>query len=179
VPVNDDPIASLTAWPINLNIGGRQYTIPAEPASTWLLALLDEFGSFEAVIEMFSVADKAQIEQDVIDGTLDEQDKTKAFRDAVEIAAGRPWWVVVNYLNLLRGFWARFHGRILISGLNPEQVSLGAYLDAAHYAFIENRDEQAAQKILNFLETPPPGLEIELDEDVEGDTFLAMLNQSR
>jgi hypothetical protein len=179
VPVKTDPIASLTAWPVDVAIGGKVYVVPPLPAAQWMILLLDEFGSFDTVIEVLSVTDRAEIEQGVIDGTVDDKDMEQAFRDVVEVAAGRPWWVVLNYLNLIQGFWSRFHGRILLSGLDPERVSFGAYLDAAHYSFIEGRDEQGIQKIINFLETPPPGYEIELDQETESETFLAMMNQQR
>ena len=179
MPVVTDPLASLTTWPVNFSLGGRNYTIPGLPASVWLMVLLEEFGTFEQVVELLPMQSKAQIEQDIIDGAIDHQEKEQTFRDAVEVVAGRPWWVVLNYLNLISSFWSRFHGRILLSGLDVEKVPLGAYLDAAHFAFIEGRDEQNTQKIINFLETPPPGFDIELDEQSEGDTFLAMMNQSR
>lgn len=179
MPGRVDPTSSLASWQIDIAIGTHLYSIAPHPASDWLIALLDDFGSFDAVIELLSVKDRAAIEQDVIDGKVDITEKTKAFQEAVEVAGGRPWWQIINYLNLARGFWGRFHGRVLAAGLTPDTVSFAAYLDALYFAFIENRDEQATQKIINFLETPPPGLEVELDEDVEGDTFLAMLNQQR
>lgn len=179
MPVATDPLASLTSWPVDFALAGRHYTIPGQSAAQWLMVLLEEFGSFEPVIELLPVEHKAQIEQDIIDGAIDHQEKEQTFRDVVEVVAGRPWWVVLNYLNLISSFWSRFHGRILLSGLDVEKVPLGAYLDAAHFAFIENRDEQSIQKIINFLETPPAGFDIELDEQSEGDTFLAMMNQAR
>jgi hypothetical protein len=179
VPAHADPLASLGPCPIDVAVGGKYYTIPAEPASRWLAILLDDFGTFASIIDLLSVPEKADIEQDIIDEKIEPGDLERAFQDAVEVASGRVWWVVLNYLSLAQGFWARFHGRILTSGMNIEQVSLGAYLDAMHYTFIEGRDEQALQKILNFLDTPPPGVKIDLDEDVEGQTFLSMLNSSR
>lgn len=178
MPVETDPLASLASWPVEFKLDGWAYSIAPQPATTWLIAILEEFGSFAPVIELLSESDRARIEQAVIDEQISEQELEEVFRDVVEAVAGRPWWVVLNYLNLIRSFWARFHGRILF-GLNPELVPLGAYLDAAHYVFIEGRDEQTVQKIINFLETPPPGLLIELDQESEGDTFLAMMNQTR
>lgn len=179
MPVHADPIASLTTWPVELVIAGHQYTLPAKPAADWLIALIDDFGSFAQLIDMLTVEEKAAIEQALIDGQIEEGELEQAFRDAVEAVAGRPWWVVLNYLNLLLGAWPRFHGRILSAGLDPCQVSLGAYLDVAHFSFIDGREESAVQKITNFLETPPSGFSIELDEESEGETFLAMLNQGR
>lgn len=174
-----DPLASLEPCGIDVSLGGLIYTIPPVPASKWLSALFDDFGSFSGVIELLTVADRAAIEQQIIDGTIAAEDMEAVFHDAVEVASGRTWWVVINYMNLARGFWARFHGRVLASGMNPDKVSFGAYLDAIHFAFIEGREEQGIQKITNFLETPPPGVKIDLDEDSEGETFLAMLNGSR
>lgn len=179
MPVAVDPLASLTTWPVEFFLGGRQYTIPPHPAARWLVAILDELGSFEAVVELLPVPDKAELEQAIIDGVIEEQVKEETFRDAVEAVAGRPWWMVINYGNLLRTFWGRFHGRLLLSGLDPERVSLGAYLDAFYASLVEGKDEQVTQKINNFLETPPMGFEVELDEESEGDTFLAMMNQGR
>lgn len=178
MPVRSDPLASLASWPVDIYLGGNTYEIPPLPAATWLRALLEDFGSLEPVIELFSIPAKAEIEQAIIEGELETEELRDALRDAIEVVAGRPWWVVLNYLNILSGFWTRFHGRILF-GLDPERVSFGAYLDAAHYAFIENGDAAAVQKVNNFLESPPPGVTIELDEDAESDTFLAMLNQQR
>lgn len=179
MPVHADPIASLTTWPVEFFLAGQEYVIPARPAADWLIALLDDYGSFTQVIEMLDVEEKAQIEQAVIDGKVEDGELEQIFRDAVEAASGRSWWVVINYLNLLQGAWSRFHGRILMAGLNPEEVSLGAYLDAAHFSFIDGKDESGVQRINNFLETPPPGVKVELDDEAEGQTFLAMLNQGR
>lgn len=179
MPVPVDPLASLTTWPVEFFLNGQEYTIPAQPAANWLIALLEDYGMFTPIIEMMTVEEKAAIEQALIDGKIGDGELEQVFRDAAEAVAGRPWWVVLNYLNLLQGAWARFHGRILLSGLNPEMVSLGAYLDAAHFSFIEGKDESSIQKINNFLETPPTGITIELDDEAEGETFLAMLNQGR
>ncbi len=179
MPVHADPIASLTSWPVELVVAGREYTLPAKPATDWLIALIEDFGSFVQLIDMLTIEEKAEIELAVIEGQVEDGELERVFRDAAEAVAGRPWWVVINYLNLLQGAWPRFHGRILSSGLDPSTISLGAYLDAAHYAFIEGREDSAIQKITNFLETPPPGFSIELDEESEGETFLAMLNQGR
>lgn len=179
MPASADPLASLTLWPVDVVIGGKVYSIPPTVASGWLLALYEEFGTFDTIIELLPIGQKSELEQDVIDDKITYQEREEAFRDAVEVVAGRPWWQVLNYLNLIRGHWARFHGRLLMSGLDPDRVSLGAYLDAAHYSFIANLDEQQAQKIQNFLDTPPPGVEIEIDQDAEGQTFLSMLNSQR
>lgn len=179
MPPEIDPLASLTTWPIEFVLGDHLYVIEPQPATGWLLRLLDELGSFESIIELLPIRDKAQIEQDIIDEIVTDGDVEQTFRDAVEAVAGRPWWMVLNYLSLAKSFWSRFHGRALMSGLDPAKVSLGAYLDALYFAFIEGRENEALQKINNFLETPPAGLGIELDEEAEGDTFLAMMNQAR
>lgn len=179
MPVAHDPIASLEAWPIEFTLGGKDYTIPPQPAARWLAVMLEEVGQFEAVVELLSLDQKAQLEQDLIDEVFTHQEKEETFRDVVEAVAGRPWWMVLNYVVLAKAFWARFHGRVLMSGLDINRAPFGAYLDALHYAFIEGRDEQSLQKITNYLETPPAGMAVELDEQTEGDTFLAMMNQSR
>lgn len=174
-----DPSASLRCEPVTLILDkGGSLHIPALPAADWLAALFEEFGSLEPLRNLLDEPSRDRLDEAIMDGLTDWNEMTGAFMDAVTATGGRPWWQVFLLLNLLRSQWSKFHGRIVLSGLDLERVPLAAYLDAALAVLLDGKDEGSQQKVLNYLETPPTGIKIELDEEEESNTFLALMNSS-
>lgn len=174
-----DPSASFRCEPVTLTLDkAGSLHIPALPAADWLAALFEEFGSLEPIRDLLDEPSRERMDEAIMEGTTDWNEITGAFMDALTATAGRPWWQVFLQLNLMRSQWGRFHGRIVLSGLDVERVPLAAYLDAGMHALLEGKDDVSQQKIRNYLDTPPAGIKIELDEDEESATFLALMNSS-
>lgn len=176
--VDVDPVASLKIWSVDVITPVGTFKIPPLPANMWLIAIYESWGSFERIIDLLKYDDRTRLEDAVLEGRLEEGQLYVAVTEAITVAAGRPWWQAINLLDLLRGDWSRLHGKTL-KGFDPARFSLAAYLDRAYSAVIELTDEKSRQKVDGFIETPSPGMKIELNEAQEGETFLAMLNSSR
>lgn len=173
-----DPIASLKLWPVKLVTPVGTFHIPALPATDWLHVLFEEWGSFGRMADLLRYADRVRLEDAILEEKLLEEDLYNLFTDALTVAAGRPWWQALILLGLAKGDWSKIHGRVL-DGFDPTKASLSAYLDRVYFAIVEHAEPKGRQRIDSYIETPPAGVKIELDEDQESASFLAMLNQPR
>jgi hypothetical protein len=173
-----DPVASLRLWPVNIVTPAGTFSIPALPATDWLYVLFDDWGNLNRLADLLRYPDRVRLEDAIFDEHLTHEDLFAAFTEALAVAGGRPWWQTFLLLGLAKGDWSKVHGRVL-EGFDPGKVSLSAYLDRVYFALVEHADPKGRQRVDSYLETPPVGLKIELDEEKESNAFLAMLNQGR
>lgn len=174
-----DPIASLRVWPVTLNLGDAGlFRIEARTAADWLEALFETLGSLDPILDLMEPEDRDRLDEAIFQGETTSGEVMDCLMDALTQVSGRPWWQTFLMLGMLRAEWSRFHGRVLRGGLDPQRVSLAAYLDAVYSAFVEGLDQQGRQGVHNQITTPPPGLPIEIDESEEEATFLSMMNSS-
>lgn len=166
-----DPAAALRCWAIDVDLGGRTYTIEARPAADWLLAVL---GPRTDIVPGL-IGDPGDLDDLIADGTVDSDELRQAAQDAVAAASGMKWWVAEHMAQLAASTWV---GReVLLSGLDPAAVSLGAYLGACYHAAARNMNQEQRTKFDLDLTQPPTGVEPEewFDEDEAAAGFMAAL----
>lgn len=172
-----DPIASLAPMPVIVELGGRDYTIPALPAIDWLRILLEEgFSALEVLPGLLAPEDAIILEDQLALEEVSLNAVNDAALDAITIASGRDWWFSVRFLAVARASWDVIGGTIARLGVDAQKVSLAAWIDAAYHIAREaiSSGKEGQQNLIRFiseLEAPPTGHESEFDEEFEALAF--------
>lgn len=172
--MNIEAAAILRCWRIDVDVGNAVYTIPALPAVHWLQAIL-EGSHFDVVPGLLRDEDGADIDDQLIAGTLDHEEIRAAARAAITAASGMKWWTAQRLAYASLSTWVG--GELLLRGVDPERVSLGGYLAAAYRAVTRTADEKQRLRIDSDLERPPLGVSPEewFDEDEAAARFEAAM----
>jgi len=150
--VSRDPRASLSPTEITVTAGPATATIPASPAAVWLDALLDpdnivvedDRGTVRASRILDRVLRTLAGDRFIGDvfgaiaaGDCDYGVLDDAAQDLLSEASGRPWFEVVNLCVVITASWKQVGGLLVLRGLDPERLSLAAWLDGAHQVLRE------------------------------------------
>jgi hypothetical protein len=170
--VRFDPAASLKCWTVDVHAADRRYTIPALRATPWLLAVLE--GSPLAVVPGL-LADETALDDLLLDGLIDVAELTAAAHAAVEAAAGVRWWVAERLTASIAG--TALGGELVLRGVDPDRVSLGAYLLAGWRRAVTLMSERDRFRWEAELERPPAGVSVDEAYDAaEGEAlFMAAM----
>lgn len=175
-PIEADPEASLSAQPIEVELLGRVWTIPALPAEDWLKLLWTEPLDYDAIFPGLADAD-----EDIIDGLLDGQitsdEVFEVAMEMIEIASGFKWWFTIKLAAQAKAGWSRIGGMLLLRGIIPSEVSLGAWCSALLALCIQNMEPSKAVEFIAELNSPPPQY-AHLTQEDDGAAFLAAMRQT-
>jgi hypothetical protein len=174
-----DPAASLSLFPVEFEVGGHGFTVPAHPARRWVEMLLANDLLLMMAPEPEGFVDDAQarrMEELLLDGEVAMDDLRAALQEALGVVAGRDWWEAVGLVFTVtaEANWARLNGHLVLGGVDAGSLPFGAWLDAAMFLATQHMDEKQLGRFLGVLQTPP--VEVGLDEEREAQAFLAMLN---
>ncbi len=185
-PTNPDPLASLQIWGVTVELGGRDFVVPALPASAWLQVLLVERPQPENWFPGFlDPGDQLALYEMLLDGSVGDDDFETTVFDVLEEVSGRKWWITLRLCVSLRHHWEWVGGKLALSGLTPFGVSLAFWLDGAYTAMLDGILERSAkpQKASDWtraLTTPPPQVaRKQIDDTENGNAFLAAFNAAR
>lgn len=176
-----DPLGSLRAWPLTIELGGREYTTRPVLADEWLTILLeDPLDLAEILPGMLEEADEVALEEALFEGAVSDKEIRDATLEIVALSAGRDWWWVMNLIGAAASAWTVVYGRLVTLGVNPAVMPLGAFLDAMYLSCAQVMDKEQRAQFDRDLEHPPASVTAEeaIDEDAESASFLAMLNAS-
>lgn len=175
-----DPVAALRPWPIDIELGEWEYTVPARSAAEWLVAVLDEDGA-AIVPGLFNETDRAEVFDAYAAGLVASEDLARASRDVLEAAAGRPWWEADR---LIRGAahpdaWAVVSGELVGHGIDLERISIAAYCNAVYAFAVRNADADARQRLDFEIRRLPIGVDPDelYDADEEERLLMADLTE--
>lgn len=175
--LNRNPILSLRPWPVVITVGGEEFTIPALPAADWLAALMSEAFSLD----------------DLFPGLLDDEDHDRAVAvllsdmheleqfhrltlDIVELASGRSWWVALRLIGAAVGSWDVIGAELILKQVDPERLSLAAWLDAVLLVMLRSMEEKDITMFTLKLEAPPPEAQEEAEEmTMSREAFASMM----
>lgn len=182
-PTNPDPVASLDIYSVLVTVGSRSFRIPALPASEWLKVLLEEALDPEALFPgLCDPSVVVSVNQMMLDGEATGADLREAIWDALEAASGRRWFIAVKICAYARANWDVIGGELARHGVYPKQMSLSAWLDACYSTMLHLIGDADPKKLTPFtadVTRLPPEEARKVDDEAEGNAFLAMMRQAQ
>ena len=147
-----DPLASMRCWPIELELGGRTYDVPALSAVDWWPVLVS--GDLSQILDFVvsSPEDPFNLDDLLLEGKVDNGDLAQALSDAIEAAAGRSFHASFVIATVARSEWAAVNGALARRGFRWDEQPLGAALDALYATLTEHMSKDNLGKFLEVLE---------------------------
>lgn len=174
-----DAAAGMRPCEIDITLGNLVYTIPELPAADWLVAIIGDPGAL--LPGLLPLDEQADVYHRIQSGDLAVEEINQAWRDLLGAATGRTWWSASRLCSAAADpeAWPVVHGRLLSSGIDLEQVSIGAFCNAVFFMLLSGSDEEERMRIKMELEMPPPGYEREAweDRDAISSDFMSAMNQ--
>lgn len=160
VPSASDLLVHLQPCPIQIDLAGRLFTIPALDAVAWVRLLLpvDTYEIFPALAGQEAID---LVEDMLWEGELTADGLARIALDVVSTAADRPWWTALGILTSAAQAWDRVHAN------NAAGVSLAGWLDQIWSNMVPYIDPKKFTAVQVNLATPPKGWEMEIDFDAE------------
>jgi hypothetical protein len=147
-----DPLASMRCWPIEVELGGRVFDIPALAAVDWWPVLTS--GDLADVLDFVVSSPGSDVSLDdlILEGALNPGDFRQSLVDAVETAAGRSLHVATVLAVVAGTSWASINGALIRRGFRWEDQPLGAALDAVYAEITSRLDKDDLAKFEALLE---------------------------
>jgi hypothetical protein len=153
--VEVDPLASMRCWAITVELGGREFDIPALPAVDWWPVLLD--ASPFGLVDILKSTEGADLDTMLLDGTVTHAEMSQVLMDAIGEATGRTFHASFVLATVAAMHWPVVGGQLSRDGFRWDVSSIGAALDAVYSVIVESfpgdKDgEKAREKFLAMLE---------------------------
>jgi len=152
----------LAREPLRVRVAGADYFVPYRTAAEWVLEL------DRPAVLVARLADEetrgALVRAVVRDPRAKHELRAESLRILAE-ATGRKWWEAGRLLST--SVAPEVLGRLLLSGVDPWQRSVGEWCAAVYALCVKGRDTKDRLKFDFSLAVPPPGHEDEWDD--EGD----------
>jgi hypothetical protein len=173
---NKDPVWSLRPWPVTVHLGHRDWTIPALPAADWLTALMqDPLDPDDIFPGLLCREDQDSLEEALVLGDITVEEMYDAVLDIISTVSARSWWITLRLTFLARDSWDNLGAELILKGVDPERLSISAWLDAFLLVVLRNIDPKRAAAFTMQLEVPPEGESMpEEDMEMSADAFLSM-----
>lgn len=143
-----DPLASMRCWAITVELGGREFDIPALPAVDWWPVVAD--ASAFGLIDLLKSTEGADLDAMLLDGRVTHGEMTEVLMDAISEATGRTFHASFALATVAGMHWPVVGGQLAREGFRWDVLSIGAALDACHSIIMESfpsdKDGEAARK---------------------------------
>lgn len=147
-----DPLASMRCWAIGIELGGREFEIPALPAVDWWPVLVSgDLGLILDFIES-SPDDPGNVDELLLSGVLSVEELGQALTDTIEEAAGRPLHAALVLATVANAQWTATGGELARTGFRWDEQPLGAALDAVYAIITARLEKDDLNKFLTLLE---------------------------
>lgn len=169
-----DPLAALRCWPIDVELGGRTYRIPALPAAVWIETLAE--GSWLDIVPGLLADAGDELDDALESGAVTHVELTAAARDALAAAVGARWWVGLKLVQALISDEQGVAGELLLSGVDMASAPLAAVVQAIYRVYTRHAGKEHIARLDMELNRPPEGVSAAemYDEDAAADAFEAM-----
>jgi hypothetical protein len=169
--LNTDPIWSLQPWPIEVLLGGQEYTIPALAAVEWLAYLMQPQPDLDGLILDFF----PDSEELLFSDRLNVDELYDTILDLIATVCARSWWVALRQISIARASW-HILGPMMLEAVDAREVSIAAWLDVLLIKMLNSMDPKDATLFTSRLEAPPIGEVTEPMEEMEMDrgAFLSL-----
>lgn len=143
-----DPLASMRCWEITVELGGREFDIPALPAVDWWPVLTDDGPA--GIIDLLK-SDES-LDTMLLDGRISSADLVDALQDVIEEATGRTYHAAFVLATVASVSWPAIGGQLARDGFQWDRQPIGAALDAVYGIVVGNLEEKERDKFLALLE---------------------------
>jgi hypothetical protein len=132
----------MRCWAIGIELGGREFEIPALPAVDWWPVLAS--GDLGMVLDLIpsSPDDPASVDELLLSGTVSAGELEQALTDAVEEAAGRSLHAAIVLASLANARWADIGGDLARDQFRWDKRPLGAALDAVYNVVMSRMEDK-------------------------------------
>jgi hypothetical protein len=175
-----DPVASLRAAEIEIELGEWVYLVPAMQADEWIEVLAAR-SPIAVVPGLLHPEDRVRVLRDLLAKRVSPDEVLTASRQVIEAAGGRRWWTVQRLVEsaLADGTWAALHGQMLLKGMDLSRITLAGFVNAVFVLALQGCEKQVDRDRLQWeIDKPPPGFADEVEGTSEGE-FMAMLGDQR
>lgn len=158
---------------MEVSLGGEEYRIPALPAADWVEAILSKDAT-AIVPGLFPREDEEEILILLMAGEIDTDEILAAARDAIEAAAGRPWWEAMRLVSSAGENADTVLGTLVKEGFDFERRSLAALCAVIYALATSNMDKKDRAKFDMDLKSMPAEV-LRDDEDALEAAFMAAM----
>lgn len=148
-----DPLASMRCWEITVELGGREFDIPALPAVDWWPVVLT--GRIDGILDLLRSSDTGQpadLDAMLLSGEISGKDLSSALADAVEEATGRTHHAAFVLATVANSSWPVIGGQLARDGFRWDVAPIGAALDAIYAIVVGSLEKENRDKFLALLE---------------------------
>lgn len=134
--------------PIEVELGGQTYQVPALPAVDWwpIVLKLD-------LMAVLDLIEDTSLDDAMISGEVDPEEIQTALVDALEAVAGRSLHALYVLAATAEQHWASVSGKLALAGFRWDVMPLGAALDAIYVTIVGAFQKQEdLDKFLAVLE---------------------------
>jgi len=168
-------LAGIRAAPIIVEACEREWTIPALPAADWFLAVLSG-DSYPIVPQMLDEGQEEELSDLILAGDLGDAELRLLNHDALEVAAGMPWYQAERLIVSAAVQWRIVGGLLGQAGVDLETTPLGSVLATIYVLAVEHLDKEGRFAFDAQLTAPPPGTRAtDFDQTDYQEEFRAML----
>jgi len=164
-------LAALRCWPVAVELGTQVFTIPPQPALTWLIPIVDQ--DWLGIVPGMLDAEDSSIDEILAEHLVSVDDYVWAARDAVSTATGMSWWAALQ-LSVAVVDAPELAAELLLHHLDVEVVSIGGLVQAAYRLMVRDADKKQRNKIDSQLQRPPEGVTKRYDPEMAADLFEQM-----
>lgn len=131
-----------------MELGGREFDIPALPAVDWWPVLTDDGPA--GIIDLLK-SDES-LDAMLLDGRVSSADLADALQDVIEEATGRTYHAAFVLATVASVSWSAIGGQLARDGFQWDRQPIGAALDAVYAIVVGNLEEKERDKFLALLE---------------------------
>lgn len=141
-----DPVASMRCWAITIEVGGREFEIPALPAAEWWPVLAT--GLPVSVLDLLTSSE--ELDEMLLGGGLAD-DLITALTDAIEEVTGRSSHVAFVLITVAQMHWPVIGGQIAQTGFRWDVQPIAAALDLVYLIALEGMEKDGREKFQALL----------------------------
>lgn len=145
-------------------------------AADWLPILMAEAIDPDDVFPgLLGEQDQEIVEDLLMAQDITVQDLYDICLDIISQVSARRWWIAMRLIYIARDSWDNLGAEMILSGVDPDRISLSAWLDAFTALMLKLMEPSKITMFTMQLEAPPVGEEESPRElEMSADAFLSM-----
>lgn len=139
----------MRCWAITVELGGREFEIPALPAADWWPVVSDP--DLSRILDIVSSSN--DLDEMLLSGQITAEELGNTLMEAIEEATGRAFHAVLVITHVANRQWSAVGGEMARAGFRWDVQPIGAALDLAFRSILACiPDKEAQDKFLGLLE---------------------------